>query len=189
MTVLPGSLDYLYYNGILDHIPYEAYEYGFGVPNAGMVNPYSGLKQAVMMNGNEYLNSAQRGLSYRTFSNDNFTRQNMQIYGGGNYDNRFAYNPYGSQVGVSSYNNSGFGTVLKNRYEQTKMNLRESILNSANYVKESFFNSSNLWKGTLAVILLIATPFLMARGKKKPPEQIQNNSFWSKINPKNWFKK
>ena len=26
MTVLPGSLDYLYYNGILDHIPYEAYE-------------------------------------------------------------------------------------------------------------------------------------------------------------------
>ncbi len=25
MTVLPGSLDYLYYNGILDHIPYEAY--------------------------------------------------------------------------------------------------------------------------------------------------------------------
>lgn len=26
MTVLPGSLDYLYYNGIIDHIPYEAYE-------------------------------------------------------------------------------------------------------------------------------------------------------------------
>ncbi len=26
MTVLPGSLDYLYYNGILDHIPYEAYD-------------------------------------------------------------------------------------------------------------------------------------------------------------------
>ena len=26
MTVMPGSLDYLYYNGVLDHIPYEAYE-------------------------------------------------------------------------------------------------------------------------------------------------------------------
>lgn len=26
MTVLPGSLDYLYYQGILDHIPYEAYD-------------------------------------------------------------------------------------------------------------------------------------------------------------------
>lgn len=26
MTVLPGSLDYLYHNGVLDHIPYEAYE-------------------------------------------------------------------------------------------------------------------------------------------------------------------
>lgn len=26
MAVLSGSLDYLYYNGILDHIPYEAYD-------------------------------------------------------------------------------------------------------------------------------------------------------------------
>ena len=26
MAVLPGSLDYLYYNGIIDHIPYEAYD-------------------------------------------------------------------------------------------------------------------------------------------------------------------
>ncbi len=26
MAVLPGSLDHLYYNGIIDHIPYEAYE-------------------------------------------------------------------------------------------------------------------------------------------------------------------
>lgn len=26
MAVLPGSLDYLYHNGIIDHIPYEAYE-------------------------------------------------------------------------------------------------------------------------------------------------------------------
>ena len=26
MAVLPGSLDHLYYSGIIDHIPYEAYE-------------------------------------------------------------------------------------------------------------------------------------------------------------------
>lgn len=26
MAIQPGSLDYLYYNGIIDHIPYEAYE-------------------------------------------------------------------------------------------------------------------------------------------------------------------
>ena len=26
MAILPGSLDYLYYNGIIDHIPCEAYE-------------------------------------------------------------------------------------------------------------------------------------------------------------------
>ena len=37
MTVLPGSLDHLYYNGILDCIPYEAYSMPpVGVPR---INP------------------------------------------------------------------------------------------------------------------------------------------------------
>ena len=39
MTVLPGSLDHLYYNGILDSIPYEAYEMPpVGIPR---INPGS----------------------------------------------------------------------------------------------------------------------------------------------------
>ena len=42
MTVLPGSLDYLYYNGIIDHIPYEAYDMGYcAVPVNNISNPYN----------------------------------------------------------------------------------------------------------------------------------------------------
>ena len=49
MTVLPGSLDYLYYNGILDHIPYEVYDipaypaapvYPYPMDSFEPVNPY-----------------------------------------------------------------------------------------------------------------------------------------------------
>ena len=48
--VMPGSLDYLYHYGILDHIPYEAYEM------TPMVN-----KAYAPMNGSEYLKSAMQG--------------------------------------------------------------------------------------------------------------------------------
>lgn len=42
MTVLPGSLDYLYYNGIIDHIPYEAYDMGYyPVAVNNVSNPYN----------------------------------------------------------------------------------------------------------------------------------------------------
>ena len=47
MTVLPGSLDYLYYNGIIDHIPYEAYQ-----------------MPAAVMSGTQYLNAARQGQLY-----------------------------------------------------------------------------------------------------------------------------
>lgn len=42
MAVLPGSLDYLYYNGILDHIPYEVYDYSAysAAPMVTVTAPY-----------------------------------------------------------------------------------------------------------------------------------------------------
>ncbi|MBO7097352.1 MAG: hypothetical protein J6W11_01785, partial [Alphaproteobacteria bacterium] len=39
-----------------------ANNYGFGNSNTYMMNPYSGLKQAYL-NGSDYMNAAQRGLS------------------------------------------------------------------------------------------------------------------------------
>ena len=63
--VMPGSLDYLYHYGILDHIPYEAYEM------TPMVN-----KAYAPMNGSEYLKSAMQGNLYDTYThNDNFVKR------------------------------------------------------------------------------------------------------------------
>ena len=42
MTVLPGSLDYLYYGGIIDHIPYEAYDIGMSPVQMHRMPPLCG---------------------------------------------------------------------------------------------------------------------------------------------------
>ena len=162
MAVLPGSLDYLYYNGILDHIPYEAYQYGFGNSNTYMMNPYSGLKQAYL-NGSDYMNAAQRGLSYRTYTGDTYVQQDMTGYGGNRYDNSITYNPYGTQIGVDSnnnqrLNNKTLGDKIRYKIHKASMNFRESIVNTASSFKENVLDSS-IWKGLDATALIIATPF------------------------------
>lgn len=64
MTVLPGSLDYLYHNGILDHVPYEVYQMtpmtqsgmlqmsgmGNGLNQAPTMQNYSPLQSPYNMN-------------------------------------------------------------------------------------------------------------------------------------------
>ena len=56
MTVMPGSLDYLYYGGVLDCIPYAAYEMGPVSPS--------------YINGSEYLDCAKRGCAFAGYGND-----------------------------------------------------------------------------------------------------------------------
>ena len=201
MTILPGSLDHLYYGGIIDHIPYEAYEYGPAMPYSGMINPYSGLKQAIT--GVGYLNTAKRGLLYDTYtSNDTFVRRDMSGFGastGGNYSIRD--NAYGA--------NSGFGNgynVAVNSYGEQGASFIDSIRNAASKTKDSVLNasSSSIWKGLAAAALIIATPILMFKCRKKPSAEVAEavtkpgfltrckewfSNLGSKINPKNWFKK
>lgn len=83
MAVLPGSLDYLYYNGVLDSIPYEAYDMPM---KSGMTQP--------TMNGSEYLKAAQQGFGYQAQAglHDSFVRQNPVA------QNPDAYSPYGSEA-------------------------------------------------------------------------------------------
>lgn len=45
MTVYPGSLDYLYHNGVLNCIPYEAYSVPVAVQPSMNTNPYANIKQ------------------------------------------------------------------------------------------------------------------------------------------------
>ena len=199
--ITPGSLDYLYYNGILDHIPYEAYDYGFiGQGQNNLINPYSGLKQA-FMNGTQYINAAKRGLGYNAYmQNDSFVRSNpmrngnqnyMQgrtgIYGDVGLGSRYRADVYGLGAGVGS--ESDLACVACGPEEQ---NLRQQIVSTAASAKQSVLNAPSLVKGLIAAALLIATPILIVKAHKKPTAVTASNTFcWatSKWNPKNWFKK
>ena len=83
MAILPGSLDYLYYNGILDHIPYEAYEQ-LPVNNNQVANPYANLGMHANtgnmvqgygaqgtyggVNGSQYMDMAMSGNAYGAYN-------------------------------------------------------------------------------------------------------------------------
>lgn len=159
MTVLPGSLDYLYYNGILDHIPYEAYE---GAP----------------INGSQYLNQAQQGLMYDTYTSpDTFVKRNNSNYKQGE-EYSFAKSAFGYNDGVGKDANFEINAV-----GQEGKSFRESILDSAKSTASGFNNVPTFVKGLIAGGVMIGTLFYLIRGKKKPLVD------WSKLNPINWFKK
>lgn len=183
MTVLPGSLDYLYYNGILDHIPYEAYETGVGF-NSGYNQSQMGAGQYI--NGSQYMNSAMQGNMYSTYnsSSDSFVRKNNTDYKQGeNYS--FAKKAFGYNDGVgkdADYELKAFG--------QEGKSFRESLVESAKSTVSGFSNAPTFVKGLIAGGVMVGTLFCLLKGKKKPPVANTNNtSFWSKLNPKNWFKK
>ena len=125
MTVLPGSLDNLYYAGILDHIPYEAYEI-LPATYSGM-HPYESmpgfsqnrgsLKQAVLggglngltpqmsLNGSQYLDLAQQGNLYSSQANaDSFAYSNNSSNEFASYENNLSSNF--NNGGVYDYNNN-----------------------------------------------------------------------------------
>ena len=217
MTVLPGSLDYLYYNGILDRIPYEAYEMG-PVVNSGMQSglPSIGsLKQSVLngngaqmsgFNGNNnYLNTAMKGQMYGNYGNsaDYFAgsnsyqqmggMQSTQMYGGGyGYGGVDGY-PAG---GANAYNPQGaaqlHGFANGNGYGQyDERQHSNSLISSVKSSTEGVLNSRPWAKGLLSLAIIIATPLLLiARIMRKPAKPVKPKStFWAKLNPKNWFKK
>ena len=197
--IIPGSLDYLYYNGILDHIPYEAYEYGYIGQGQNGINPYSGLKQT-FMNGTQYINAAKRGLGYNAnMQNDSFVRSKSMrngnqyympgstgIYGNVGLGSGYRADVYGVGTGIGS--ESDLACVACGPEEQ---NLRQQIVSAVSSAKQSALNAPSLVKGLLAAALLIATPILIVKAHKKPTAAVSNTSCWatSKWNPKNWFKK
>ncbi|MCM1003772.1 MAG: hypothetical protein NC408_05450 [Candidatus Gastranaerophilales bacterium] len=167
MTVLPGSLDYLYYNGILDHIPYEAYE-------------------TTPLNGTQYINQAKQGMLYDTYTSpDTFVRRNNTDYKQGeNYS--FAKSAFGYNDGVGT--NADFEI---NAVGQEGKSFRQSLVDSAKSTASGFNNAPTFVKGLIAGGVMVGTLVCLLRGKKKPPvaEESINKSFFKKLNLKNWFKK
>ncbi|MBQ7764505.1 hypothetical protein IJ384_03945 [bacterium] len=158
MAILPGSLDYLYYNGILDHIPYEAYEQTPITPSgmaqmSGMGMNYTanpmmhgyGTAPMPAMNGTQYLQSAQKGLLYNTYTYpDTFVRRNNNDI----------------EIGADA-------DFKKMAYGEEGKNFRQAISDAAVKTKETVSSSPNWIKGLLASGILITTLcMLFKRGKK-----------------------
>lgn len=196
MAVLPGSLDYLYYNGILDHIPYEAYEMtpmtpsgmaqmsgmGTGYGMGPMTNGY-GSASRTQMNGTQYLKAAQGGLLYDTYTYpDTFVRRN----------NSNVETSSGYSIKQKAFSDGeGYGRDVD--YElmangQEGKNFRQSIMDAASKTKETVSNSPSWVKGILAGGIMITTLAMLLKGKKTP-QTAHQSSFWTKLNPISWFKK
>lgn len=194
MSVMPGSLDYLYYNGILDHIPYEAYETTPVMPSGAGINPmmnqtmnFAGMgvnAQAYQMNAEQYINAARQGNAFNTYNApDTFVRRNNSgIRQGQNYN--FVNNAFGINGQGRDYD---FETGALGVEGKT---FRENLTDVAQQTKNSVSNAPGFVKGLLAGGIMIGTLYCLLRGKKKPPvEEAVKTSFWSKLNPVKWFKK
>lgn len=207
MTVTPGSLDYLYYNGILDHIPYEAYEMPpMGNMGTGRGIPMPGRNRA-MYRGNGRIETNPQGMNNNPYMG--MKGQNYGYYG--NYGDSFGGMPgygqmggmqpqaqmYGGSYGggIGGYNSGPYQSDRFSRYGQSYdyddgHNFRESLRAETKGLKEGVLNSHPVAKGLLSTAVILAIPILLIKGlKKAPAASSSSKSFWEKINPKNWFKK
>ena len=106
MTVLPGSLDYLYHNGVLDHIPYEAYEMSAG--NSGM---------------NNYMDSAMSGKSYRDY------KQSQDMF-----ESEYS-NPYRVDKNAVTLNEEDKRSSIRNSLLDGKPVTKEKVVNTSSIKK------------------------------------------------------
>ena len=73
-------------------------------------------------------------------------------------------------------------------YGEGKASYRKSIVDSAKNVKDKVSNSPTVWKGVVGTGIILTTLICLLNGKKPTPVA-SGPSFWSKLNPINWFKK
>lgn len=200
MAVLPGSLDYLYYNGILPTIPYKAYEQtpvtasgmaqmsgmgtGYNIGNSiGMTSTMNSSQTMPQMNGTQYLQSAQKGLLYDTYNYpDTFVPKDN---GGNKPQNEYSI----AEKAYSDGENYGVDAdyeVMANGEEGKR--IRKSIANTCSKAANSVIESPIWVKGILAGGIVAFTLCSLFKGKKVP-KQVQKTSFFSKLNPLKWLKK
>ena len=141
MTVLPGSLDYLYYNGILDHIPYEAYASGMPAVRMNSMPPMPG-------SGNYAQNS------YMEYAS-NYFNGGESAYSAPNYEA-----VYGNQS--DTFTRTGKG----NKNEEKSY--RESLISGFEKTKNAVNSTPSVVKGLIGAAVMLGTLFLLIKGKKKP---------------------
>ncbi len=166
MAILPGSLDYLYHNGILPCIPYEAYE---TAPASLMKSSRNNLQ--ISESENTYSNHLNNYNSY-----DHVVMNNQGL----NYTNDYQNNIQSNEVNNGSLNYD-FKTspdvfVLSNT--QGFKNDANSLLTSQQNFREeitkdvssggSKLKTSPILCGFISAATILGTVWLILRGKKKP---------------------
>lgn len=190
MAINPYTLNNLYQHGIIDYVDPELCGMQGIVPMNGMMNPY-----------NNYMNSAMQGDLYR---NHGMARDSFNFTGSIPYDstavgsksNSFTNMLFGDKsVGtnyqgdilgtgdpsVGAYYQGGFESA-HGGFSDVRNNINGGVSKAA-----SVYNNTPAWlKGILAIGVGILGIKMLFRGKGK--KAVSKNSFWSKLNPKNWGK-
>ncbi|MCQ2754755.1 MAG: hypothetical protein MJ231_06880 [bacterium] len=203
MTVLPGSLDYLYYNGILDHIPYEAYDMSPIVgrnKNTSMANSFA---QSSMNSVQSQMQQMQPIVQSNGMSSYGMQSNSAMMSSTGMYNSVNTMDYINSAKQGSLYNNNFSDMYMGNTYSQSltgmksdqpqySNSIKDTITTTANNITGKFSGMSPIGKGLIGLGTVILTAIMIVKGGKKCKVKkgaVKNKSFWSKLNPKNWGKK
>ena len=166
MTVSPFTLNNLYSQGIIDYAPYELCNSGVNVSTLnGISNPY--LSSA--MRGNLYQNYGRLGDSF-SYSSP-YIPQQVGI---------------NSQIGYDAWGMKGIGS--NSQFNMNAWGGVGDVKNNINGAVSFFDRVPKAVKGIAAGLLMIGSMALVLKRGKKPPVE-EKKSFFSKLNPVNWFKK
>ena len=157
MTILPGSLDYLYYNGILDHIPYEAYELPPVGKNCG--------REGFYISGAQYMDMAMSGKAYGNYNTSADSYAGSSSWGNSKIGQDYSFRraAYGKGNGIgddADFEVQISGTEGKER--------NKSIRDGFSYAKDKVINAPSIVKGLASLALIAGTLVLLIKGKKKP---------------------
>ena len=192
MTIIPGTLSSpYYYNSLLS--PSSEHRGAQCDCNGAISNNYP----VTNMKGHVYVNHGNLCDAYIGAANyfpPAGIYSPMFMYGG--YYGAGAISPfvdYNRLYALNGFNN--YIGVYPNFYYPPcppvvhKLDIQEPAVDIENNEKPSkkwSLKDKPFLKGALAAATIIATPILLIKSRKKPEV---NQSFWSKLNPKNWFKK
>ena len=192
MAVNPYTMNQLYEKGLINYIPTELMM-PMPVGNMSMQNPYlnaaeqGGLYQNYGQGGDSFTSSVQIGNNYQT--NNGYYAIGSQS--NNNIGTTFGFDGTGNQssAGVSSmFGEKGVGNQSNINQETIHggfSNVKNDVTQGFNKASAVYSSTPNIVKGMIAAGLILLTTIGMFKfGGKKT-----GTSFWSKLNPANWFKK
>ncbi len=204
MALNPYTLYHLYEKGILDYVPMDLAGGTPIAPLTSMSNPYLEMAQQ----GGLYQNHGAYNDSFQFSGVQSPYQQNYQTYGNisgtpiqaGSQTNTGGMNTFfGYGVGANTPNTTA-STLGFNGFtgSQTQAGVNAfggfaDVPNGiANGYQRTYAAVSSMPKvllGAVAGIIGVTGLMMAFKRGKKPQKTVTHNSFWQKLNPKNWFSK